>query len=114
MARALASPSRPCRPRGVAALAATDQQRPAAAVEIGLAQRKRFVDAKPRAPQHHHQPAQSPTLESVACGAHHRDDLLHGRRVSWIAQPLVARRTAGMKAGHGRRRAAPTGGIEHT
>ena len=49
----------------------------------------------------------------VAGLAHHGDDLFHGRRVGGIEPPLVAGRTSGVVAGHGRGRATPTGGIEH-
>jgi hypothetical protein len=42
----------------------------------------------------------------------HGDDLLHGRRVLGIAQSLVAGRTSGVVAGHGRGRATSTGGVE--
>jgi hypothetical protein len=71
--------------------------------EAGLAQRERFVDAKTGAPQHDDQPAQPPAVQTIAGDAHDRDDLLNGRRVSWIAQALVARRRTGVKAGHRRR-----------
>ena len=51
---------------------------------------------------------------SVVAGlAHHSDDLFHGRRVGGIEPSLVAGRTSGVVAGHGRGRATPTGGIEH-
>ena len=50
------------------ALAATDQQGAAAAVEVGLAQRERFVDAKPGSPQHYDQAAQPATVQTVASG----------------------------------------------
>jgi hypothetical protein len=49
----------------------------------------------------------------VGCLAHHGDDLLDGRRVRGIELALVARRTAGVIAGHGRGRASPAGGIEN-
>jgi len=76
----------------------------AAAIEVGLAQRERFVDAKTGPPQHDDQPAQPPAMQAVAGDAHDRDDLLNGARVGWIAQALVARRMTGVKAGHRRRR----------
>ena len=41
-----------------AALAAPDQQRAAARIEVGLGERERLVDAQPGAPQHHDQAAQ--------------------------------------------------------
>jgi hypothetical protein len=52
-------------------------------------------------------------VHPVAGDPHDRDDLLDGGRVGWIAQAFVARRTAGVKAGHRRRRAATTGGIKN-
>jgi hypothetical protein len=50
----------------------------AAAIEVGLAQRERFVDAKTGAPEHDDQPAQPPAVQTVAGDAHDRDDLLDG------------------------------------
>ena len=44
------------------ALAAADEHRAAARVEVGLGERERFVDAQPGAPEHHDQPAQPPAV----------------------------------------------------
>src|SRR3954469_7583000 len=94
-------------------LAATNDQRTAAAIEVRFAQRERFVDAQAGAPEHHDQPAKPPAVPTVAKDAHDRDDLLDGGRVGWIAQAFVARRMTGVKARHCRRRAPTTGGIEN-
>src|SRR6266536_3483182 len=85
----------------------------AAAREVRLAQRERFVDAKTGSPQHDDQPAEPPAVQTVAGDAHDRDDLLDGGRVGWIAQALVARRMTGVKAGHRRRRPSTAGGIKN-
>jgi hypothetical protein len=45
--------------------------------------------------------------------AHDGDDLVDRRWVGGIADAFVARRAAGVIAGHGRRRSAPPGRIEH-
>jgi hypothetical protein len=82
-------------------------------VEVVLAERKRFLNAQPAAPEHDGQRAQPKAMAIVAGLAHDRDDLFHGRRVRGVAQSLVARRAAGVVAGHGRRRAPPAGGIEN-
>jgi hypothetical protein len=50
---------------------------------------------------------------SFAGVAHDGDDLLDGGRVGGIADALVARRAAGVVAGHGRRRTAPPSRVEH-
>ena len=94
-------------------LAATNEQGTAAAIEVCLTQRKHLVDAKTGAPQHHREPTKPLTVQTIASDAHDRDDFLDGWRVSRIPQALVTRRTAGMKAGHCRRRPATTGGIKH-
>jgi hypothetical protein len=104
-----------CQPRSSIptspSFAATDEQRAAAAIEVGFAQRERFVDANAGSPQHHDQPAKPATVRTVAGDLHDCDDLLDGGRVGRIAQALVARRSTGVKAGHRRRRPATTGGI---
>ena len=116
-----ASQGRSCSQPGVhadlaaaAALAVAHEQRPAPGVEVAFAERERFLDAQPAAPEHDDQGAQASAVAVGAGLAHHRDDLLHGRRIGWVAQPLVARRTAGVVAGERRRRAATPGGIENS
>jgi hypothetical protein len=84
-----------------------------AAIEVGLAQRERFVDAKTGPPEHDDESAQPPAVEAVAGDAHDRDALLNGGRVGWIAQAFVARRVTGVKAGHRRRRPSTAGGIKN-
>ena len=93
-------------------LAATDEQRAAAAIEIRLAQRERFVDAHAGAPQHNKQSAKPTTVQTIAGDPHDRNDLLDGGRVGRISQAFVTRGTTGVKAGHRRRRATATSGVE--
>jgi hypothetical protein len=95
-----------------AALAAAHEQRPAPAVQVGFGERQRLVDTQPRAPEHDDQGPKPTPVRAVARGAHDGDDLLDGRRIGRIAEPLVARRAAGVKSRHRRRRATTTGGIE--
>jgi hypothetical protein len=87
--------------------------RSASASSIRRPARERFVDTKTGPPQHDDQPAQPPAVQIIAGDAHDRDDLLDGRRIGWLAQALVARRMTSVKAGHRRRRAPTTGGIEN-
>jgi hypothetical protein len=94
------------------ALSVPHQQRPAAVVEVVVAERERFLNAQPATPEHNDHGAQSQAVALVAGRAHYGDDLLDGWRVGGIAQSLVAGRTSGVVAGHGRGRAPPTGGIE--
>jgi hypothetical protein len=49
------------------------------------------------APEHDDQPAQSAAVQAVAGASHDGDDLLDCRWVGGVAQPLVARRPAGME-----------------
>jgi hypothetical protein len=94
------------------ALAVADKQRTAIGVPIGLVERERLADSKPSAPKHDDHAAQAEALGSLAGGAHHRDDLLHGRRIGRIPQALVARRHPAVEAGRGRRRPATAGPIQ--
>jgi hypothetical protein len=96
-----------------AALAVAHHQRPARGVQVALAERERFLDAQPAAPEHDDQRAQPEAMAVVAGLAHDRDDLLHGRRVRGVSQRLVARRTPSVIAGHGRRRAPPAGSVKN-
>jgi hypothetical protein len=59
-----------------AALAAADEQRSAARVEVGLGERERLVDAQAGAPEHDDQAAQPAAVDAVAGTAHDGDDLL--------------------------------------
>ena len=59
-----------------AALAAPHEQRAAAPIKIGLAQRECLVDAKAGAPQHDDQSSQAAAVYPVAGVAHDGDDLL--------------------------------------
>jgi hypothetical protein len=85
-----------------AALAAPHQQRSAARVEVGLGERERLTDAQASAPEHDDQAAQAAAADTVTGVAHHGDDLLDGGWVRGIADPLVARRAAGVELRQGR------------
>jgi hypothetical protein len=85
----------------------------AALIEIGLGERKRRVDPQPRRARGRRSARAAPAaVRTVARGAHDGDHLLHLRRISGIAQTLVARRASGVESRHGRRRSASTGAIE--
>src|SRR5436305_11666524 len=121
--RAFSSPS-PCRfipalspavhsdLAALAALAAAHQHGAACPVEITLRQGERLADPQPCPPEHDDDAAQPKSVGAIAGRAHHRDDLLDGRRVGWIAQPFVPWRSALMESRHGRGRAAPTGAVQ--
>jgi hypothetical protein len=73
----------------------SDEDRPAALIQIGLGQRQRLIDPQPGAPEHDDQTVEAVTVASVMGMAHDRDDLLDGRRVCRVALPVVARRLGG-------------------
>jgi hypothetical protein len=81
-------------------------------IEIGLAQRERFLDAQPGPLEDHDQAAQAASVGVVAGGAHHGDELLDLRRIGRIAKAFVVRRLTGVEAGHGRRGTTSTGAVE--
>ena len=89
-----------------AAFSSSHKHRATRAVEVALGQRERFADPQTGTPEHDNHAAQAHAIWVNACGAHHGDDLLDGRRVGRVAQTLVARRSVLMKAGQRRRRAA--------
>jgi hypothetical protein len=99
-----------------AALAVADEQRAAVGVEVGLIERERLADPQPGAPQHDDHAAQPDALRTISGSAHHRDDLLHARRIRWIPKPFVARRNAYVKlevvAGERRRPARSNNGMD--
>jgi hypothetical protein len=109
-AEAAPSPTRPSHLASAPALAAPDQQRSPSRIEIGLAEPEGLVDAQAGAPKHDDQSAQPRSVQAVSGVTHHRDDLLDGRRIGWIALALVARRrracNPGIFAGDRRRPAA--------
>jgi hypothetical protein len=72
-----------------------------------LAEGKRLADPQPRAPEHDDHTAQPDAIGTITDSAHHRDDLLNGRRIRRIPKPFVARRNTSVEAGCGRRRATP-------
>ena len=104
-------PRREVRPRpaihtdlaALIALAMADEQRAAFGIEVGLVERERFADPQPGAPEYDDHAAQPDAVRTITGSAHHRDDLLHGRRIRWIPKALVARRNASVEAGRGRR-----------
>jgi hypothetical protein len=89
-----------------------NKQRAAVAVEVGLVERERLADPQPCAPEHDDHAAQPDAVATITRRAHHRDDLLHGRRIRWIPKPFVPGRNASMEAGRRRRGAAPPGAIQ--
>jgi hypothetical protein len=93
-------------------LSSADEQGASSLIEISLGERKRFLDAQSRSPQDDDQPAQPPAVRGVAGGAHDGDDLFHLRRIRRVAQTLVARRSTGVKSGHGRRRSTSASTVE--
>lgn len=95
-----------------AAFPATDEDRPTRVIEIGLDQRKSLADPQTGAPQHNDQAPQPQTIGTIPRSTHHRDDLLDGRRVRRVAQPLIPRRMASVKAPKRGRRAAAARAIE--
>src|SRR3982751_434312 len=90
------------------------EQRPPPRIEVALAQRERLLDTEPGAPEHDDQRPQASAVAIVGSSAHHRDDLLDGRRVGGIELPLVWGRATGVVARHGCGRSPPTGGIERS
>jgi hypothetical protein len=54
-------------------------------IEFVLGERERFLDAQPSAPQDHDHRSHAPAVTVLGGVAHHRDDLLHRRRVGRIA-----------------------------
>lgn len=96
----------------LAAFAAADKDAAADRVQIALSETERFADSQPGSPEQHDQRSRSQTMRLIAGAAHYGDDLLHGRWVGGVLQSRVARWAAAMKAGHGRRPAPTTSGIE--
>lgn len=111
--RVLPAPSVHADLRATTALAAAHKQRSATLVEIRLGQRRRLLDPEPGTPKHDDQRANPEPVAIVGGLAHHRDDLLDGRRVSRIALALVAGHPTSVMPGQGRRRATPTRGIKN-
>jgi len=69
--------------------AVTDEQGPANGVEIALRQIQGLLDSQAGPPEHGDQAAGPDALDVVSRLAHHRDDLLHARRVGREAPALV-------------------------
>jgi hypothetical protein len=70
------------------------------------------VNAQPGAPEHDDHRAQPPAVSVIGGVAHDGDDLVDRRWVGGVAHAFVARWSAGVVAGQGRRRAAPPRGIQ--
>jgi hypothetical protein len=71
------------------ALAVADEHRSALGVEIVLGERERLLDPQPGAPQDDDPRAQPEAVAVVRGVAHHRDDLIHTRRVGRVRRPLL-------------------------
>jgi catechol 2,3-dioxygenase-like lactoylglutathione lyase family enzyme len=71
-----------------------------------------ILDAHGGAPQHHDQTADTSPVDPVPGLAHDRHDLLDGRRIGRVADPLVARRAPGEIPGQGGRRQTAPGGLQ--
>jgi hypothetical protein len=70
------------------------------------------VDAEPGPPKGDDERAQTTVVRTIAGRPHDGDDLLDGRRIGRVAQPLVVRRTPGAEAGQRRGRTATADRIE--
>jgi hypothetical protein len=79
---------------------------------VGLGEVARLADSEPCSPEDDDQRPQAGAVTPVAGGTHDGDDLLDRRRVGRKAESFVFRRATPVKAGHRRRRAAMTGGIQ--
>ena len=86
----------------LAALTTSDQDRAAAAVQIGLDERERLTDPQSCAPEHDDDRAQSHALRPAAAGAHYGNDLLDARRVGRVVQASLWGRAPLVEAGQGR------------
>jgi hypothetical protein len=95
------------------ALAASDQQRAAAGIEVALGKGQSFIDPKAGSPQDHDQRPKAAPMRPITGGAHHGDDLLDLRRIGRVAVPLVAGHLADVEARHGSWRPASTSAIKH-
>ena len=72
------------------ALAAADEDRATARIEVGFRKRQRLLDPKPAAPKDDDHGAEPSAVAISANLAHHGDDLLDRRRVGRVAQSFVA------------------------
>jgi hypothetical protein len=109
-----ASPPSPRRHADLAApatLAASDEQRATALIEIALGKGERFLDAQASSPQNHDQPAQAAAMRVVAGRSHDSNEPLHLGRIGRITQTLVVGRSTGVEAWHGRRRSTSSSAV---
>jgi hypothetical protein len=86
-----------------AALAAANEQRAAAMVQVRRAQCQRLVNTQPRAPEHDGHSAQPTPVGTLAGGVHDGDNLLHGWCVGGVTHALVPAATVP----HGIRASSP-------
>jgi hypothetical protein len=93
------------------AFAATCQNRAAGGVEVGLGEIERLADPQPGPPQDHDQRPQPGAIGTITRRAHHRDDLLHGRRIGGMAPAFVPGCATLVKARHRDRRTRMTGSV---
>jgi hypothetical protein len=80
-------------------------------VEVGLSEIKRVPDPQSRPPQDHDQRSQPSAIGTLARGAHHCDDVLHGRRIRTVPVALVSRGETFVKASHRDGRPTMTGSV---
>ncbi len=111
MALIATTPSGPCRPHAADRLC-HDVPGPRRGMRPDRSQRDRAPRrSAARPPQDHDQRPQPSAIGAVARGAHHRDDLLHRRRISGIAPAFVPRGATLVKARHRDRRTTTTGSV---
>jgi hypothetical protein len=94
------------------ALPVTNQQGPAALVDVGLGQGEGFGDPQPAAPEHRDQRPDPEAVPGVAGLAHDEDDLLRARRIGRVLPAFVGRHSAAQDPGGRRRRATTPGHVE--
>jgi hypothetical protein len=63
--------------------------RPRPGVEVALGERQRLADPQAGAPERHDQRTDAEAMCAIACAAHDRHDLLHGRWICRIASALL-------------------------
>jgi hypothetical protein len=91
------------------ALAASNQERATALIEIAFGESERFLDAQPGSPHDHDEPAEAAPVGSVTGRAHDGHDLFDLRRVGRVAQTVVPWRVASVESRQCRGRSTSTG-----
>lgn len=87
----------------LAALPMSDEYGAAGSVQIALLECEGFADSQSGASEQNDQRAEPVAVGAIADCAHACDDLFNRRWVGRVLLALVARRTASVVAGHGRR-----------